>query len=229
MSDIAYNTSVYGSAQTDIRESSQVIADELGGAIVEGALKPGEKLSEAALASRFKVSRGPVREALRRLAERNLVVFSPNAGARVVQHTLADMVHLQEVRESLEAEAAKLSAGRMPDGQKSELRALLETHAVAIAENPRGSYLQSPENRDFHFLIAKGSANPVLIKILCQDLYPQLRICRRQHQKIPGRGERALEEHRRILTAIEEGDGEMAGLLMSRHVAASRKNLAVSR
>lgn len=211
--------------QIENRERSEVLADELGEAIVGGVLKPGEKLNEAALAARFQVSRGPVREALRRLSERKLVVFSPNAGARVVKYTLADLIDFQEVREPLEVAAAKLSAQRMTAAEKSGLRALLVEHSEAVARHSTGSYLQSPEDLDFHYRIATGSGNPVLIGILCKDLYPQLRICRRQHQRVPGRGGQALEEHRRILTAIEEDDAEMAGLMMSRHIAASRRNL----
>lgn len=87
--------------QTESKERSEVLANILCEEIIRGQLKPGEKLSETAIASRFKVSRGPVREALRRLAERNFVDFIPNAGARVASTSLIDMLHLMEVRESV--------------------------------------------------------------------------------------------------------------------------------
>ncbi len=74
--------------------------------------------------------------------------------------------------------------------------------------------MQSPQELDFHYVIAKGSGNPLLFNILCEELYPRLRICRKQHQNISGRGAQALEEHRRILAAIEDSDAEMAGILM---------------
>ena len=108
-------------SQTEIQERSEVLANILCEEIIRGQLKPGEKLSETVIASRFKVSRGPVREALRRLSERNLVDFIPNVGARVASTSLADMFHLMEVRESLEVLAAYLAAVKMTAAEKSHL------------------------------------------------------------------------------------------------------------
>lgn len=207
------------------RERSEVLADAICEEIIKGHLSPGEKLNEEGIAKRFDVSRGPVREALRRLSERKLVVFSPNAGARVVQHSLKNILNLLEVRESLEASAAKLAAERMTLKQKKALRALFEAHVISVKANRTSSYLQSPEDLDFHYQIAKGSGNPVLFKILCEDFYPHLMIFRRQHQHIAGRGEQALEEHRRILTAIEESESELAELLMHRHITIASESL----
>lgn len=75
-------------AAAEQQEHSAALASRLGEDIVNGVLKASEKLNEAALAERYNVSRGPVREALRRLAERRLVVFTPNAGARVAAYKL---------------------------------------------------------------------------------------------------------------------------------------------
>lgn len=210
------------------RERSEVLADALCEEIVEGRLRPGEKLNETDIGSRFNVSRGPVREALRRLSERHLVVFSPNAGARVIRHSLRDMLDLLEVRVSLEVAAVKLAAERMTKEEVFVLRSLFEAHSNAVLTSQQNLYLQSPEDLDFHYVIAKGAGNPVLFKILCEDLYPRLRICRRQHQHISGRGAQALEEHRRILWAIEENDGELAEILMRRHLTAARESLKAS-
>lgn len=208
-----------------IRERSEVLADALCEDIVEGRLLAGEKLSEAAIATKYDVSRGPVREALRRLAERHLVVFSPNAGARVKRHSLRDMLDLLEVRISLEVAAVELAAQRMAEVEKRELRDLFKNHREIVLGGQRDRYLQSPEDLDFHYRIVKGAGNPVLFKILCEDLYPRLRICRRQHENISGRAAQALDEHRRILGALEEGDAELAGIFMRRHLENARENL----
>lgn len=207
------------------RDRSEVLAESICEEIVEGRLQPGEKLNEVDLANRFYVSRGPIREALKRLAERNLVIFSPNAGARVVSYSLLNILHLMEVREQLEAAAAKLAAIHMTPEERVELRELFEAHAIAVAANPGGSYLQYPEDLDFHYVIIRAARNPILFNILCRDLYPQLRIARRAHTAIPGRGERALEEHRRVLVAIEEGDADFAERLMRKHIVAAREEL----
>lgn len=209
----------------DQSEHSAAIAFRLGEDIVNGVLKASEKLNETALAERYNVSRGPVREALRRLAERRLVVFTPNAGARVAAYSLEDMINLLTVREALESLAARLAAQNMAPEEKAALRALFEAHAVAVAADPGGSYLQAPEDWDFHYMIAIGAHNPMLTTLLCDELYLVLRLCRTQHKKVTNRGRRALEEHQRILVAIEEGDPELAAMQMQRHITASRKSL----
>ncbi len=209
----------------ETRDRSEVLAEALCKDIVTGQLQPGEKLNEMDLANRFDVSRGPIREALRRLAERHLVVFSPNAGARVVSYSLPDILHLFEVREHLEAAAAKLAAIHMSSEERINLRNLFDAHVTAVAATSDGSYFQYPEDLDFHYVIIKAARNPILFNILCRDLYPQLRITRRAHKAVPGRGERALEEHRRILVAIEERDPELAELFMRKHIAAAKEEL----
>ncbi|MEP3278753.1 MAG: GntR family transcriptional regulator [Stappiaceae bacterium] len=211
--------------ETNLQDRSHVLAEALCEEIVDGTFAPGEKLNEKELATRFKVSRGPIREALKRLAERNLVVLSPNAGAKVAQHTREDIIHLLDVREHLEGAAAKLAAERMTKEEKKRLGALFKAHALAVEAATDGSYVQHPEDLDFHYVIIKGSRNPHLFAILCGDLYPQLRLFRRQHKNTPGRGKRALHEHRWILNAIEDGDPELAELLMRKHISASKENL----
>lgn len=209
----------------DSTDRSHLLAEVISEEIVVGKLSPGEKLNEVELAKRFDVSRGPVREALRRLAERNLVVFLPNAGAKVASFTTEYILHLLEIREQLEGVAAKLSAMHMSSKEKADLRVLFEAHAAAVDATEDNSYIQHPADLDFHYVIIKGSRNPILFDILCGDLYPQLRMFRRRHQSTPGRGNRALEEHRRILTAIEENDPELAELFMQKHISAARENL----
>ena len=211
--------------QTESQERSEVLANILCEEIIRGQLKPGEKLSETAIASRFKVSRGPVREALRRLSERNFVDFIPNVGARVASTSLIDMLHLMEVRESLEILAAELAAENMTGAERSRLEKLYKNHLSMFSKEKINPYFQSPEDLDFHYAIAKGSGNPVLVKILCEDLYPKIPVCRSQHQYIKGRGTKALEEHQYILAAITEGDPELANIYMKRHLQSARESL----
>jgi DNA-binding GntR family transcriptional regulator len=206
-------------------ESSARLANRIGEEIVHGVLASGQKLNEVALAERFEVSRGPIREALRRLAERRLVVFTSNAGARVATYSLEDMINLMVVREALEGLAARLATEHMSPEQKTELAAVVSAQASSVEAYPDGYFLQAPEDLDFHYLIAQGSRNPNLVALLCDDLYLVLRLCRNQNRKVTNRGRRAFEEHRRILTAIEEGDAELAELCMRRHIAAARQSI----
>jgi DNA-binding GntR family transcriptional regulator len=210
---------------SDSQERSEVLANTLCEEIIKGQLEPGEKLSETAIGSRFEMSRGPVREALRRLSERGLVDFVPNVGARVASMSLTDMLHLLEVRESLEVLAVELAAGNMSQKQKTSLQKLYQNHLSMFSTETEHSYFQSPEDLDFHYAIAIGSGNAVLVKILCEDLYPKLLVCRSQHQYIKGRGAKALEEHQSILAAITAGDKELASMFMRRHLRSARESL----
>ena len=212
-------------SHTYSQERSEVLANILCEEIIKGQLEPGEKLNEATIGSRFKISRGPVREALRRLSERGLVDFAPNVGARVAQMSLTDMLDLLEVRVSLEVLAAELTAVNMTSEQKVHLKKLYQNHLSMFSRKKKHSYFQSPEDFDFHYAIAKGSGNPFLVKILCEDLYPKLLVCRSQHQYIKGRGTRALEEHQTILSAILDGDAELASMFMKRHLQSARESL----
>ena len=78
---------------------------------------------------------------------------------------------------------------------------------------------------DFHRRIAKGSGNPILAELLCEQFYPRLRLCRRLHSTVPGRGREAWGEHMRITEAISHRDGELAEILMRRHIRAARMAL----
>lgn len=195
------------------------VTDALQHAIVTGDLAPGAKLNEPELARRFGVSRGPLREAISRLEARRLIRVIANAGARVVALDTGQLIALFETREALEGQAARLAAERMDTAAIEELRLLLDRHAAAISADGGRAYYQDEGDYDFHYRIAHGAGNPLLAGILLDDLYQLLRMYRFRLSAAHGRAEQALAEHRQILAAIAERDGELAELLMRRHVA----------
>lgn len=199
--------------------------DALTGEIVTGAIAPGAKLSEPVIARRYGVSRAPVREAIRRLQERGLVSYVTNHGARVAEPSAEEFLALLDVREATEGMAARLAAVSMSDAEIDALEALVQGHRVEIERNPTGAYLQDEPEADFHRRIAKGSGNPILAELLCEQFYPRLRLCRRLHTTVPGRGREAWQEHLRITEAIRHRDGELAEILMRRHIRAARNAL----
>ncbi|MCQ9615751.1 GntR family transcriptional regulator [Paenalcaligenes niemegkensis] len=201
--------------------ASAQIGHELTLDIMAGRLAPGDRLAEVALAERFDISRGPVREALRYLASIGLVTFTPNIGASVRVMSVSDAKALYEVRAALESEAARLAALRVDARAKDELRHVLQQHKESVAKHPSGAYLQRGGDNDFHSLIARLSGNYLIEQALGQELYPQLVLLRAQHKKVQGRGQIALVEHQRIVEAIIEKDSELAAMLMRRHLTAS--------
>jgi DNA-binding GntR family transcriptional regulator len=190
----------------------------LSAAILAGELAPGAKISEPALAKQYGVSRGPLREALHRLQERKLITRSPNQGTRVVKPSAAVLAELFVVREALEGMAARLAAMSATDAEVARLRA-------AVTENGTrdvGAELDERHDQDFHFSIAQCSRNPMLIELLCGELYPLLRLYRGQLPAVRPHGRRAVIEHERIVSAIEDRDPDLAELLMRRHIAAAQ-------
>lgn len=196
---------------------------ELRRAIVEGEIPAGSKLSEPVLAERFAVSRGPLREAMRRLESTNLLERRANVGARVVALSYDRLIELYEIREALEGMAARLAATRMSASAVTELRLLVQRHRTEVAREQWQAYFQQEGDLDFHYRIVIGSGNERLIRILCDDLYHLARMYRCQFGMRSDRARDALKEHELIVEAIADGDGELAEWLMRRHVRASRQ------
>ena len=104
------------------------VFSQIQDAIVKGELLAGAKISEAELTTRYGVSRGPLREALRRLEARKLLTRIPHVGVRVVELSIAELLEMYQVREVLEGMAARLAAIHATDEDVTGLKALLTRH-----------------------------------------------------------------------------------------------------
>jgi len=193
--------------------------------IVRGALPPGSKLGEAELATRYGVSRGPLREAIRRLESRKLLEHVPHVGTRVIALSLPDLVEIYRVREALEGLAARLAAENMTSDEVTALYALLAQHAEQQDLQEDVAYFQHEGDLDFHYRIIQGSHNRKLVDMLIGELYYRVRMYRYQFSAAPSRPRKALEEHRRIVEAVESRDAEVAEMLMRRHISRARENI----
>ena len=210
------------------RTLAQQLFRRISEAIIQGEFPAGSKISEPALAARYGVSRGPLREALYRLQERRLVTRVPHVGARVAPLELGVLQEIFIAREALEGMAAREAAR---NGTAEELAAIRAAHDAFVLAHTTGqaeprSYIRGTADADFHFLVAQASHNPTLITLLCTDLDLLLRFYRAQMQHLVGRVPRVLVEHARIVEAIEERDQEMAEFHMRRHIAAARQALS---
>ena len=202
------------------------LIDELTHAIVSGAIPAGTKISEPDLANHYAVSRGPLREAIRRLEGRGLVRHVPHAGARVVTLELDEVMEVYVVREALEGMAARLAARHMPRSEVDAVRALLDEHEASIHRAEGREYFQEEGDLDFHFRIVRGSENQKLIALLCGELYHLVRMYRYRSSRTDSRPQKALAQHRQIIESIAAGDEELAEMLMRRHIAGARDNIA---
>jgi DNA-binding GntR family transcriptional regulator len=211
-----------------VKSLADHVFERLLEAIVQGSIKPGDRLSETLIAKRLGVSRGPLREAIRRLEGRKLVERTPNVGPRVVALTPDDLIEIFYIRERLEGLAARLATERMSEKALDQLEERLAQHAKNASLQRGDGYLQDAGDDDFHYLIVQGSGSNRLKELLCNDLYHLLRIYRFKSSETVGRAKTALREHKTILRAMRKRDAAEAERLMMQHIAAARNNLAQS-
>lgn len=200
--------------------------DRLVDAITRGELEPGARLSETLLAKTLGISRGPLREAIRRLEGRKLVVRTPNVGPRIVSPSVDGLKEIFMIRERLEGLAARLATERMSDREIDELEEKLQQHATGKELLQGHGYFQRPGDEDFHFLIAHASKSEKLIELLCDDLYYLLRIYRFRASNSSGRAQNAFKEHQSIVAAMRKRDPDAAEVAMRKHVASARESLS---
>jgi DNA-binding GntR family transcriptional regulator len=183
--------------------------------ILEGRLRPGDRLEEIALSQKYEVSRTPIREALRQLAATQLVELRPRLGAVVASPTAGEVVDLFELVAELEGMAARLAVERLDD---SNLIAIEKAHATcqsAAKGNDAAAYYHV--NRTFHSAIHSAAKNLVLLDEI-EALDKRLSPYRRFITFRAGRTQTALREHDEILHAIQKRDPAKAGLSMRDHV-----------
>ncbi|WP_051799129.1 GntR family transcriptional regulator [Catenuloplanes japonicus] len=200
-----------GSRHRPLREEVLV---ELRRLILEGELEAGTHLTEAAIAERLAVSRLPVREAFRKLEAEGLLEALPRRGVRVVRPDADELQTVHEIRIALELIAVRRATERADAAVFTELRDALAAGDTAVREG-RDDQLDELNER-FHDILARGSGSRVLIETL--------RSVRNQvHHLVGGKKSAAdlsWDEHASIVRAVLDSDGEMASLLMRRHLLA---------
>src|SRR6202051_4329985 len=187
------------------------LADE----IVRGVLPPGSAVDETDIATRFKVSRTPVREALRQLAASRLIDARAHRGAVVARPSVDRLTGMFEAMAELEALCAGLAAERMLAAERHRLR--------GIHEGLRGlSYAGNPDrfhevNERFHNAIYAGSQNGYIAEM---TLATRVRVqpFRRAQFRNLGRLAKSHAEHDRVGGAILRGDKVGAAAAMRAHI-----------
>jgi DNA-binding GntR family transcriptional regulator len=197
------------------------VADYLSAAILNGRFAPGQRLTEAELTNDLEVSRGPVREAFRRLSAEGLIEIVPNRGAMVRRLSMVEALELFDIRTELEALAARLAAANMTDAC---IRAAFESATAPIWNiAPRHStadYLQ--ENRRFHAAIIAAAGNGQLIK-LNQQMHLSLIMAQISSSLTSDVICASLHEHRVIASAIRARDIEAADAAVRDHLGRAKE------
>jgi DNA-binding GntR family transcriptional regulator len=183
--------------------------------IVTGIMRPGEKLDEASLAERYKVSRTPVREALSRLSVMGLVDRRPNRGAIVAVVTPAHLASMFESMAELEAICARFCAERMTDRERRALEIEHQAAARLVADEAESDY--ELFNSDFHTRLYRGAHSSHICELATQTRV-RLAPFRRAQFRLESRLQKSWREHDRIVRAILERDCAAAGAAARDHL-----------
>jgi DNA-binding GntR family transcriptional regulator len=192
--------------------------------IISKELKPGQRLPEIGLAEEMQLSRTPVREAIRRLANEGLVILVPNSGARLASPSMEEMENAYEVREHLETLAVHKAASRITPLQLCRLEEAIQEEEKIFKERDIEAYLDV--NVAFHEIIAEASGN-VVLKEYIDNILSRTNVYMVFYESFFDFDTNpSLEEHRQLHEALRLKDPNLAVALMRRHIGLSMKSLA---
>jgi GntR family transcriptional regulator, rspAB operon transcriptional repressor len=201
------------------------VYDVLRGKILSVELKPGESINERRLSEWLKVSRTPIREAVRRLADDGLISIVPHVGTSVSLIRAHRIAELHLVRTSLEALTARAAAERFDAKAELILKELIDRQTETLAEP---DYLRNIAiDSEFHHAIARIGGLTVTWEILRQVMGEITRI-RHLSIRTPGRLTQPIEEHREILGALKNHSPEKSERAMRTHLERSYRSIRLS-
>ncbi|MCR0983770.1 GntR family transcriptional regulator [Roseomonas populi] len=174
--------------------------DKLREAIVSGHFQPGQRLVEAELCRLLGISRGSVREALRRLEGERLVIITPNRGPSVTELSWEEAAQIYEVRALLEGEAAALAARRATEVQRTAMAGALAAFDTAVADDDALSRIHATAR--FYDLMLAACGNGVIEEVL-RGLHARINLLRSRSMSRQGRAPQSAREMRAILDAVQ--------------------------
>lgn len=189
------------------------VYDYLKKQLILGNIKPGERLVEEKIGQTLKVSRSPIREAIRMLEKDGFLNLTETGGVKVVQPSLADFDYLYECKVEMESAAAYYAAARRTEEQLHDLKQAIDTYRPHQKNEDEG------ENKNrFHDLVIEASMNPFLISMLQQvqginSFYRKTIV-----DTYPKHIDAAVKEHKEIYEAILNQNQELARKLMGDHI-----------
>ncbi len=193
----------------------EIVFETLREALINGVLKPGERLMEIQLAEEMGVSRTPVREAIRKLELEGFVVMIPRKGAYVAGISVKDIADVFEIRTALEGLAAGLAAERITEEELEQLERILVKIGECVQTNNLEKLVEV--DTEFHDTLFKASRNERLVQIV-SNLREQIQRFRTTSLSTPGRMKYALDEHKKIVEAVSERNVELAQALAREHI-----------
>jgi DNA-binding GntR family transcriptional regulator len=219
---VSTNDHVRDAPRLENRTLRERVFEHLRDEILSGELPAGTELHEVGLASSLGVSRGPLREALGRLAAEGLVTITPRRGAVVTKLSKREFVEAYQVREALESLAVRLAVPRLTDAERRRLHDLSDEMVRLADDGDAQAFFEA--NRRFHQIIVAASGNERLQEMHRLLIAQMARLLARS-QQLRGGLQQSIAEHRAILEAVDAGDAERAARLMEEHIEVPQRVL----
>lgn len=191
------------------------IVGRLRDMIFDGDLAEDSRVPERQLCARLGISRTPLREALKVLANEGLITLLPNRGARVTRLTPGQIDELFPVMGALEALSGELACRHISDEGVAEVRALHYQMALHHARGERAAYFRL--NQEIHEKIMQHAANPTLLQVY-RSLAGRIRRARYMANATRDRWDKAVVEHERMLDALDRRDGANLAVMLRDHL-----------
>lgn len=188
-------------------------ADIIRSAVLQGRYELGQRLNEVELSTSLGISRSPIREALRKLAEEGLVNLVSGRGAFVASFARQEVSELLELRLALDVLAVRLAAERGTPEDHDRLQVAADD--MTSEHQATDSTAPAP---DFHLMIY-GAARNGKLREHGRSVHTQLRLARFRSGASSDRVREAHAEHLAILAALRDHDADAAAARMSEHLA----------
>lgn len=205
--------------------SADFVYAELRSNIISKQLKPGTRLPEITVARRLKVSRTPVRDALRRLAAEGLVTITPNHGAKVTLPTAREANGAYDVRQQLELMSVAEASEKHADKKiTARMARIITNERRAMARGDTEALMDL--NNAFHKTIAECSDNPVLIEYI-ESILLKTSVYTLFFSSFSEESNDSICQHEKILNAIMAKDKALAETVMKNHLRHARSMLTI--
>lgn len=191
------------------------VASRLREMLVEGRIAPGAKLNERTLCEELRISRTPLREAIKMLAAEGLVELLPNRGSVAVQLSEADVHNTFEVMAGLEALSGELAAQRITEAELAEIKALHYEMLAAFTRRDLSTYYRL--NAAIHRCINAAAKNPVLTSTYNQ-VNARLQALRFRSNQDGEKWSHAVQEHEAMVRALEARDAQALSRVLTSHL-----------
>ena len=196
----------------------QVVA-RLRTLLIEGRIAPGAKLNERELSALLRVSRTPLREAIKLLASEGMVDLLPNRGAVAVKLTETDILNTFEVLAELEGMAGELAAERMAADELAEVRAMHFEMLASFTRHDLSNYYRL--NALIHAAINRAARNPVLTSAY-RSINARVQSLRFRTNQNEAKWKRAMQEHEVMIQALQARDGAAMRKVLVAHLLNKR-------